>query len=175
MQWTIAAIIFACPRGNSLDRPRQYFRLPLGMILIVFCYACTGGRKRDRVRRRLRMGINEVTRFLEAIAAPSGLNDSSIRNGGGGDGGSGGGGGGGSGGGGTGAGGSGIGGGGDGSDGGGGGAIVIISGDVRPARLVEHLHALVALTGGVKKQNMFAVVQNIRIYYIPVTWFCTRY
>lgn len=80
------------------------------------------------------MGINEVTKFLEATATPSGLNDSSStttstsQNGGGG-GGSGG--------------------------GGGAGAIVIISGDVRPARLVEHLHALVALTGEIKNIKAF--------------------
>ena len=98
-------------------------------------YARTGGRTRDRVRRRLRMGINEVTKFLETTAASSGSNDcsnTSSRNdgGGGGSGGSGG--------------------------SGGGEAIVIISGDVRPTRLVEHLHALVALTGEVKN--------NIRLF-----------
>eukprot|EP00904_Undaria_pinnatifida_P007602 jgi/Undpi1/3972/HiC_scaffold_16.g07340.m1 len=115
-QRTAALSIDPTEAGIVLDRLRKE----------VVSLLEAGGRTRDRVRRRLRMGINEVTKFLETTAASSGSNDcsnTSSRNdgGGGGSGGSGG--------------------------SGGGEAIVIISGDVRPTRLVEHLHALVALTG----------------------------
>ncbi|CAM9515231.1 unnamed protein product [Pylaiella littoralis] len=139
--------------GIVLDR--------LGKEIVTLLQA--GGAKKKAVRRRLRLGINEVTRFLEAIAAaaaatvpepssfsscggapPRGKDGESSKNKtarqgeGGGDG--------------------------DRPGAAGGkrpacsphptsspvppaAAIVLICRDVRPARLVEHVHALVALTG----------------------------
>ncbi|CAM9831122.1 unnamed protein product, partial [Hapterophycus canaliculatus] len=78
----------------------------------------SGGSKKDAVRRRLRLGINEVTKFLEgtaaAAAAPAAAAPSSAKK--------------------------------PPSSSTAPAAIVLVCRDVRPPRLVEHLHALVALT-----------------------------
>jgi len=122
---TVAAYRRALGRNCALQSPAP--------LLPWFCCR-PGGSKKEAVRRRLRLGINEVTKFLEATAAvAASCKHESCRKaplgrgkraGGG--------------------------------EGGGGtpfptprppSAIVLVCRDVRPATLVGHVHALVALTG----------------------------